>query len=565
MSFRGYKKEVEKERKRLEQEKKERNTLLQLENLSADFGQRRKGYLEGAKKALKEGDEAAYESNVALVKNIMFQKAQIDDMITNYKMAKDLRDMGMVRADFSKLIVSVMKAVERLGDGIRFKDVEKSFTKGVYSSEQASQKLRDVLALNGANFANYADKVSEIRDSDIRQIIEGEVGKDAVDIDKQLSLFEAELKKDIKKETKMSTVKTEPKESAAFGGNALTGKPTPPPEEKGKSNEKDTEQVDVAAMKKSEPIKEAPKTEKRKSSTPEDKVLKGDIINEEYVFNWDSLPATTFADIAGLETVKSEVREKVLLPLTHPELFEGFCQDTGGGLLLYGPPGTGKTMIAAAIANEVGAKFCSIKPSDLLHQGAGNSEKAVRSLFSQARSFDCAIIFFDEMDSIAPKDTRSQYSKQLRSELLSQLQGIEAYGKKDGHILFLIAATNKPWDMDSAFLRPGRFGTRIYVGLPDDDARRYIIQHTLDKILKEGIVEVDANLNIDEIVTRTEGFNGADMTALMSKAKGSAILRTQTTGKKELLQEDFEKALEVLKSSVQRADIEKLQAWEKQM
>ena len=90
--------------------------------------------------------------------------------------------------------------------------------------------------------------------------------------------------------------------------------------------------------------------------------------------------------------------------------------------IIQGPPGTGKTMIAAAIANEIGAKFCSVKPSDLLNQGAGNTEKAVRSLFAQARSFPVAVIYFDEMDSISPKSTKSQYAKQLRSEFLAQLQ-----------------------------------------------------------------------------------------------------------------------------------------------
>jgi SpoVK/Ycf46/Vps4 family AAA+-type ATPase len=296
--------------------------------------------------------------------------------------------------------------------------------------------------------------------------------------------------------------------------------------------------------------------------TAEEEILEKKVEEEdEFKFDWDSLPDITFDDVAGLDDVKEEVKIKVLLPLENPNAFEGYQKKNGGGLLLYGPPGTGKTMIAAAIANEIGAKFCSVKPSDLLHQGAGNTERAVRSLFAQARKFPCAVIYFDEMDSIAQKDTRSSYSKQLRSELLAQLQGVESYGKDTGNILYLIAATNKPWDMDSAFLRPGRFGTRVYVGLPDDDARRYMVEMRLNKIQTAGIVHIDEDINIDEIVERTKGFNGSDITNLLDKVEEFSIIRSIGTQLKAICQEDFIKAFEYVKSSVQVSDIEKLSEW----
>ncbi|MCH5148760.1 MAG: AAA family ATPase [Clostridiales bacterium] len=304
--------------------------------------------------------------------------------------------------------------------------------------------------------------------------------------------------------------------------------------------------------------------EKSEKLTPEEKVLEDDsIVNSDFKFDWDSLPVINFGDIAGLDSVKEVVRVKVLLPLQHPEVFEGYVRKGGGGLLLYGPPGTGKTMIAAAIANEIGAKFCSVKPSDLLNQGAGNTEKAVRSLFAQARSFPCSVIYFDEMDSISPKSTKSQYAKQLRSEFLAQLQGIESYGKDKGNILFLIAATNKPWDIDSAFIRPGRFGTRVYVGLPDDEARKYMLTHRLKKLEKRGVVKVSESLNIAEIVDKTNGFNGSDMTNLLDRVEEISALRGIQTGDKSILQEDFENALEDITSSVQKEDIEKLLEWKK--
>lgn len=296
-------------------------------------------------------------------------------------------------------------------------------------------------------------------------------------------------------------------------------------------------------------------------SSPEDVVLSN--LNNNYRFDWDSLPAITFDDVAGLEGVKEEVKLKVLLPLSNPEAFEGYRKKNGGGLLLYGPPGTGKTMIAAAIANEIGAKFCSVKPSDLLHQGAGNTEKAVRTLFAEARQFPISVIYFDEMDSIAQKDTKSSYSKQLRSELLAQLQGIESYGKDTGNILYLIASTNKPWDMDSAFIRPGRFGTRIYVGLPDEDARRYMIEQRLNNIKSLGVVLVYHDIDVDHIVDATNGFNGSDISNLLDKVEEFSIVRGISEGSKYITNDDFEKALEIIKSSVQKDDIEKLIEWNK--
>jgi SpoVK/Ycf46/Vps4 family AAA+-type ATPase len=327
----------------------------------------------------------------------------------------------------------------------------------------------------------------------------------------------------------------------------------------------DVEEAALSPSNRTDGLADAKIKRAEKPQTPEDKVLEesGGALFD-YKFDWDSLPVIDFDDIAGLDEVKEVVRVKVLLPLTNPEVFEGYVRKSGGGLLLYGPPGTGKTMIAAAIANEIGAKFCSVKPSDLLNQGVGNTEKAVRALFAQAREFPCAVIYFDEMDSISPKSTKSQYAKQLRSELLSQLQGIESYGKKTDNILFLIAATNKPWDVDSAFVRPGRFGTRVYVGLPDKDAREYMINRRLDKIREKGIVAVEADMDVLSAVEKTNGFNGSDITALLDKAEELSALRAVETGEKTLKNEDLEKAFEHVTSSVQSGDIEKLLAWKAQ-
>ena len=282
-----------------------------------------------------------------------------------------------------------------------------------------------------------------------------------------------------------------------------------------------------------------------------------------YRFAWDDLPKISFDDVAGLADVKEAVMRKVLLPLKNPELYEGYIKKNGGGLLLYGPPGTGKTMIAAAIAHEIGAKFCSLGPSDLVMQGVGNSEKAAVALFKEARSFPCAVLFFDEIESICPASTHAQGARQLRSELLRQIQGMEAYGEQNDKILFLIAATNKPWDIDPAFIRPGRFGTRIYVGLPDAPARQYMLEMRLNKILQTGKVLV-GNIDAAQIVEKTEGFNGADMANLLDEVQELSALRSAKTGIKEILQEDFDNALKKITSSVQEKDMQKLREWKEQ-
>lgn len=307
------------------------------------------------------------------------------------------------------------------------------------------------------------------------------------------------------------------------------------------------------------------KSEKEnKSKNPEDELLTDlgkSQANFEFKFDWDSLPNVKFDDIAGLDYVKEVVTTKVLLPLKNPKIFDGYVKKNGGGLFLYGPPGTGKTMIAAAIANEIGAKFCSVKPSDLLNQGGGNTEKAVRSLFSQARQFPCAVIYFDEMDSIAQKNTKSSYSRQLRSELLAQIQGIDSYNSNNGNILFLIASTNKPWEVDSAFVRPGRFGTKVYVGLPDEKARTYMIKNRFKKILEKGIVNISDDINVLDIVEKTNGFNGSDITNLLDRVEEISAIRGLKTGEKVINLNDFNKAFDNVKSSVQLDDIEKLTAW----
>ena len=287
------------------------------------------------------------------------------------------------------------------------------------------------------------------------------------------------------------------------------------------------------------------------------------IISSEFQFKWDDIPSVKFEDIAGLENVKELVEVKVLLPLLHPEAAVGYVSKGGGGLCLYGPPGTGKTMMAAAIANKINANFCSIVPSDLLRSGVGNTEKAIKALFQQARQYKCAVIYFDEMDALTSKSTKSQVTKNLRSEFLAQLQGISSYGQKSDNILFLICATNKPWEIDSAFLRPGRFGTKIYVGLPDYSAIKYILDHHIDKIKKAGIVKIKDDIDTDFYAKKLKGYNCSDISNILTNVEELSMRRYIKTGEKCICNNDFVLAIEQSTSSVQNEDLVKLEEWKK--
>jgi len=221
-------------------------------------------------------------------------------------------------------------------------------------------------------------------------------------------------------------------------------------------------------------------------------------------------------DVAGLKEAKQEITQKVIEPNNHPEIFQRFNKSKGGGILLYGVPGTGKTMLAQAIAHEIDAKFFTVKCSDILSKWVGDAEQNIRNLFIEARKYPTSIIFFDEFEAIAPKrDSYSTVMKRVVPELLAQIQGFE----KNENNLIVIAATNRPWDIDTAFLRPGRFDRSIYVPLPDEEAREAIITNKLKSI------PCDEYLDINRIVALTNGFNGADVSNFCEKLKDLAITR----------------------------------------
>jgi transitional endoplasmic reticulum ATPase len=224
--------------------------------------------------------------------------------------------------------------------------------------------------------------------------------------------------------------------------------------------------------------------------------------------NWD--------DIGGLAEVKEELAEAIEWPLKHADLFNQADVKPPKGLLLYGPPGTGKTMIAKAVATTSEANFISVKGPELISKWVGESEKGVREIFRKARQAAPCIIFFDELDAVAPRRGRSEGDAHVTERVISQML-TEMDGLEDLKGVVVVGATNRPDIIDEALLRPGRFDRILEVPLPDKEARNEILRiHTKWKPL-------DHTVNIDKLVGLTEGYTGADIAAITNAAAMSAI------------------------------------------
>src|SRR5689334_14609142 len=182
-------------------------------------------------------------------------------------------------------------------------------------------------------------------------------------------------------------------------------------------------------------------------------------------------PSLRFQDVAGLDDVKEDIRLKMLYPFEHPELAERFGINAGGGVLLYGPPGTGKTMLAKATAGEIDATFFRISPADVLSKWVGEAEQNIKKLFDAAAAEARSIIFIDEIEALVPA-RRDEGSSVMQRVVPQILQGVEGFDKKAGRPILLMGATNVPWQLDPAILRPGRFDEKVYIPLPDLPGRR---------------------------------------------------------------------------------------------
>ncbi len=247
------------------------------------------------------------------------------------------------------------------------------------------------------------------------------------------------------------------------------------------------------------------------------------------------IPDVKWDDVGGLDEVKQELKEAVEWPLKHKEAFRRLGVKPPKGVLMYGPPGTGKTLLAKAVAHETEANFILVKGPEMLSKWVGESEKAVRKIFEKARQTAPTIIFFDEMDAIAPRrgasdGTDSHVTERVVNQLLTEMDGLQ-----DLNDVVIIAATNRPDIIDTALLRPGRFDRIVYVPVPDKKTRKQVFGiHTKGMAL-------DKDVKLDALVDKTEGYVGADIEAICREAAILALRKDMKV--KTVRMEFFEEAL----------------------
>ena len=250
------------------------------------------------------------------------------------------------------------------------------------------------------------------------------------------------------------------------------------------------------------------------------------------------VPRVTYEDIGGLHDAIQKIREMVELPLKHPELFKRLGIDPPKGVLLYGPPGCGKTLLAKAVANETNAHFISVNGPEIMSKFYGESEQRLREVFEEAKQNAPSIIFFDEIDAIAPKreEVTGEVEKRVVSQLLALMDGLEARGD-----VIVIGATNRPNAIDPALRRPGRFDREIEIGVPNKEGRLEILQiHTRNMPLAEDV-------DLKKLAEITHGFVGADLAALCREAAMKALRRylPQIDLQQEKIPEDVLEKLQV--------------------
>ena len=257
------------------------------------------------------------------------------------------------------------------------------------------------------------------------------------------------------------------------------------------------------------------------------------------------VPEVHWGDVGGLESVKKQLIEMVELPLKQPELFEQMGITPPKGILLYGPPGTGKTMLAKAVATESSANFISVKGPEVLSKWVGESEKAIRAIFKKARQAAPCVVFFDEIDSIAPERgsrTDSGVTERMVNQLLSEMDGMVSHKN-----VVVIAATNRPDIIDSALLRPGRFDRNVYIPIPDRAAREEIFKVHTKKM------PMGSDVKFGTLAEKTEGYTGADIEAICREAALTALREDMKPKKVEM--KHFEAAIKTVPMSLSSQDV----------
>lgn len=230
-------------------------------------------------------------------------------------------------------------------------------------------------------------------------------------------------------------------------------------------------------------------------------------------------PSLRLDDVAGLDEVKDQIRLRMLYPFTHPELAEKFNIRPGGGILLYGPPGTGKTMLAKATAGEIDATFYRVSAGDVLSKWVGEAEQNIKKLFDSAASDEKAIIFIDEIEALIPA-RRDDGSSVMQRVVPQILQGMEGFDKSKKSSVLFMGATNVPWQLDPAVLRPGRFDEKVYIPLPDVEARKKMLEIYLANR------PIASDVQFEAIAQTLEGYSGADIKYICDQSAMIPFLRS---------------------------------------
>lgn len=252
-------------------------------------------------------------------------------------------------------------------------------------------------------------------------------------------------------------------------------------------------------------------------------------------------PKISFQDVGGMDRLKEEIRLKIIYPLTHPEIYQAYGKQTGGGILMYGPPGCGKTYLARATAGEVKARFISIGLHDVLDMYIGESERKLHAIFELARHNTPCVLFVDEVDALGASRADMRYSagRKIINQFLAELDGIDA----DNEGVLILAATNAPWHVDPALRRPGRFDRVIFVPPPDAPARAAILKLMLAGKPAEPI-------DWGRLARQTDEFSGADLKGLVDRAVESKLREAMQSGRpKPLTTHDLQAALKGVHST----------------
>ncbi|MBP5321656.1 MAG: ATP-binding protein [Kiritimatiellae bacterium] len=274
-------------------------------------------------------------------------------------------------------------------------------------------------------------------------------------------------------------------------------------------------------------------------------------------FEVAEIPDVSFDDIAGMTQAKAAIREMVIYPMREPEKAKAMKLKPGGGVILYGPPGNGKTMFGKAIAHEIAAPFFYASGAQLRSKWHGESEQNLSRLLKTAASRPVAVLFLDEIDGLLPRRTAnsSVVDNRIVTQFLSDVGGF----RESDNILLILGATNKPWAIDEAVFRTGRFDEKLYIGLPDHEARLGMLDRSLEGVVCEP--QIDRNAWAD----RLEGYTGSDIVGIVRKARLAAFRRSVESGSDPMvLAADLEDAVKVIPSSVTPAMIKQYDQFNQQ-